>query len=361
MIPVAKPYFNKLEEQYLNEAIKSGMITFHGKFIPEFEDKFKSYLGTNYALSCSNGTTALHLCLLALGIKPGDEVITTPLTYASTAFAISYCGAKPIFVDIGEDWNIDTTLIENSITSNTKAIIAVHLYGHACDMANIMKIAKKYNLYVVEDCAEALGAKSVKNLHTVKVGSIGDISSFSFFGNKIITTGEGGMVVTNNENLYEKAKYYCCQAQSNIRYYHTDIGYNYRMTNLQAAIGVAQLEKLSLILDRRKVIRDQYNKNLSGLSLKLMSSSNHDVNWLYSLEIEERNILCNRLSKVGIDSRPFFMPLHSMPMYLSKSNFPKAELCSNLGINLPTFCDLTLDEVDIISSIVRKHAELYHS
>jgi perosamine synthetase len=358
MIPVSKPYFDGKEAEYLQDAINSGYLTWHGKFVKLFTDKFAEYTGVDYAIACNTGTSAIHLCLLALGITTGDNVITTNLTFASTVFAISYCGATPVLVDIGDDWNIDVNKIEERITPKTKAIIAVHLYGHPCNMPAIMQIARKHNLYVVEDCAEAIGAKSGDKLVTKKVGSIGDIAAFSFFGNKVITTGEGGMVVTNNKDLAGKVEYYTNQAQVG-RYYHTDVGYNYRMTNLQAAVGLAQLEKIGLILDRRRLLRDRYNSNLSGLGLKLMPSEFNDINWLYSLEVYRRDELIDRLSKLEIDSRPFFRPMDSLPMYKTDFKFPKSLEASENGINLPTYCDLSYDNIDMICTVIRKHVKLY--
>jgi len=358
MIPVSKPYFDNKEEEYLQDAIKSGYLTWHGKYVNLFAEKFAQYIGVDCAIACNTGTSAIHLCLLALGITTGDEVITTNLTFASTVFAISYCRATPVLVDIGDDWNIDVSKIEEKITKKTRAIIVVHLYGHPCNMPAIMQIARKHNLYVVEDCAEAIGAKSGDKLTTKRVGSIGDISAFSFFGNKVITTGEGGMVVTDNEELASKVDFYTNQAQV-ARYYHTDVGYNYRMTNLQAAVGLAQLEKIELILDRRRLLRDRYNSNLSGLGLKLMPSEFNDINWLYSLEVYRRDELIDRLNKLSIESRPFFRPIDSLPMYKTDLKFLKSLEASENGINLPTYCDLSFDEIDLICTIIKKHVRLY--
>ncbi|NQU99168.1 MAG: DegT/DnrJ/EryC1/StrS aminotransferase family protein, partial [Parcubacteria group bacterium] len=242
MIQVSKPSLGREELNNVMEAIKSSWISSKGKFITEFEENFAEYCGVKYGIATANGTVALHLALKALKISKGDEVIVPDLTFIATANVVTYCNAKPIFIDSNPDyWCIDPEKIEEKITTKTKAIIPVHLYGHPCDMDAITKIAKKYGLYVIEDAAEAHGA----GYKGKKVGSFGDISCFSFYGNKIITTGEGGMCLTNNQKLAERMKILRDHGMSpDKRYWYDVIGFNYRMTNIQAAIGVAQLKKI---------------------------------------------------------------------------------------------------------------------
>lgn len=351
-ISVANPIFNGNEKKYLNDCIDTGWISSNGKYVNKFEEEFAKYCGTSYAVTCMNGTVALHLALMALGIKEGDEVIVPTLTYIATANSVKYCGATPVFVDSEPyTWNIDPNKIEEKITNKTKAILVAHLYGQSTDMDPIMEIAKKYNLYVIEDAAEAHGALYKGK----KVGSIGHVGCFSFFGNKIITTGEGGMITTNDKNLVEKMKLLRAQGvDPNKRYWHNVVGYNYRMTNMQAAIGLGQLENIDWHLEQRQRICRLYNENLKGLedyidTHKQMSWARH-VYWMYSIVLKEkcqisRDELMNKLADNEIDTRPIFYPMHTMPPYKESGNYPVAEKLSLNGINLPTHA--LLEEEDI--------------
>lgn len=345
-IPVAEPMLDDKELEYATDAIKSGWISSKGSYIKKFEEKFAEYCGSNYAVSCNNGTSALHLALLALGIKEGDEVILPTLTYIATANVVKYVGAKPVFVDTKkEDWNMDPEKIESRITPKTKAILCVHLYGVPCDMNQIMDISKRKNIFVVEDCAEAHGAKYFEK----KVGSIGDIGCFSFFGNKIITTGEGGMCVTNRKDLVEKMELFRNQGMSKKRrYWHDEVGYNYRMTNIQAAIGLAQLEKIDRFLSIRKEHENLYKKfleNVNGIEFYKEKKDINNVSWMHSILVDKRDELINFLEKRLIETRPFFFPVHTMSPYLTKENFPNSEKFSKRGINLPS--STNLNEKDI--------------
>ncbi|EFG9803382.1 GDP-perosamine synthase RfbE/PerA, partial [Escherichia coli] len=239
--PVYQPSLTGKEKEYVNECLDSTWISSKGNYIQKFENKFAEQNHVQYATTVSNGTVALHLALLALGISEGDEVIVPTLTYIASVNAIKYTGATPIFVDSdNETWQMSVSDIEQKITNKTKAIMCVHLYGHPCDMEQIVELAKSRNLFVIEDCAEAFGSK-YKGKY---VGTFGDISTFSFFGNKTITTGEGGMVVTNDKTLYDRCLHFKGQGLAVHRqYWHDVIGYNYRMTNICAAIGLAQLEQ----------------------------------------------------------------------------------------------------------------------
>jgi perosamine synthetase len=267
MIPVSMPQLSGNEEKYVLECLKSGWISSAGSFVTRFEEAYANYIGTKYATSCSNGTAALHLALLACGVGPGDEVIIPDLTFAATANAVLYCGAKPVLVDVEEKtWNIDPVLVENVMTSKTKAIIAVHLYGNPCDMDALMAIAERHKVYVIEDAAEAHGAV----YRGRKVGGIGHIGCFSFYGNKILTTGEGGMCVTNDKKLLDTME--LCKnhgMKKERRYFHEVIGFNYRLTNIQAAIGLAQLEQLPAFIKERSRVTQQYQKSLAGKKLPL--------------------------------------------------------------------------------------------
>src|SRR5687768_2465403 len=261
-IPISKPSITELEIEYVSEAVRSTWVSSLGKYIDRFEKEFAEFCECKYAISLCNGTVAIHLALIANQIGPGDEVIVPDLSFIATANAVLHAGAKPVFIDIECDsLCMDANLIENAITPNTKAIMPVHLYGHPAQMDTINQIAAKHNLIVIEDAAEAHGAL-FKNR---KVGSWGQCSTFSFYGNKNMTTGEGGMITTNDPGLYEKCKYLRDHAMSKEkRYWHTEIGYNYRMTNVQAALGCAQLSRIESFLEKRREIFNQYSEALSG-------------------------------------------------------------------------------------------------
>jgi len=249
---VSIPSIGLIEKKYINDALKRNEISgFFGSYIKKFEKSFSNFCGSKFALSVNSGTTAIHLGLLAVGIKKDDEVIVSTLTNMATIFAILYIGARPILIDIeDETFNIDTKLVENKITKKTKAILIVHLFGHPVDMKKIMQLKKKYNLKIVEDCAEAHGATYLGK----KVGSFGDAGCFSFYANKIITTGEGGMVTFNNRIYFDKAKNLKELAFGRKdKFMHADIGYNYRMTNLQAALGLGQMKKINHFIKNIKI------------------------------------------------------------------------------------------------------------
>ena len=352
-IPISQPSITNKEIEYVTNAVKSGWVSSLGEYIDKFEKKFAEFCGVKYALATSNGTTALHLALVALGIKEGDEVIIPDFTFIATANAVKYTGAKVVTVDIEEDTLcINPKEIEKAITPNTKAIIPVHLYGHPANMEEINKIAKKYNLFVIEDAAEAHGAE----INGKRVGSFGDVGIFSFYGNKIITSGEGGMITTNNKELYEKMKYLRDHAMSKEkRYWHTEIGYNYRMTNLQAALGVAQLERIEELLEKKREIFEwyrEYLKDIPNIKLNFQKNGFKNVYWMICLEVigyneAKRDNLMKKLKEKGIDSRPFFYPISDMPMY-EKANTPITHKVYQRGINLPSYYDLTKKEVKYI-------------
>lgn len=355
--PVYKPFIGENEKKYVNECLDSTWISSKGKFIPLFENKFSEYVGCDYSTTCTNGTVALHLALLALDIKETDEVIVPTLTYIASVNAITYVGAKPIFVDSENDyWQMDTRKVEEKITSKTKAIIVVHLYGHASNMDEIVKIAEKYNLKIIEDCAEAFGTR-YKDKH---VGSFGDIATYSFFGNKTITTGEGGMITTNKEFLYKKILKLKGQGLAeNKEYWHDIVGYNYRMTNISCAIGLAQLERASFILDKKRMIAKHYKDELESLPIVFHKESFECFHsyWMCTILTANEKIrdnLRNYLKENSIETRPVFNPIHKMPMYNILEEFKIADDLSRRGINLPSYPDLDRQNVINICSIIKK-------
>lgn len=354
-IPIAEPWLGKEEEVLLLEGLHSGWISSIGRYIQEFEEEFARFCQVKHAITVSNGTAALHLALVALDIKPGDEIIIPDLTYVATANAIAYTGAIPVPVDVDKyTWTIDPNEIKAKINRRTKAIIPVHLYGHPADMDPIMAIARKYNLFVIEDAAQAHGAMYKNQI----VGSIGTVGCFSFFGNKIITTGEGGMITLNNSTLAEKIRMLKNQGVSKKRkYFHSEIGFNYRMTNLQAAIGLAQLRKVQKVINRKTAIARLYQKFLSPLTplitLPPEAKWAKSVFWLYSILIhhkgsKNRDQLMKALKKSNIDSRPFFYPIHHLPKYESSEKLPISENLSACGINLPSSPNLTDEKIELI-------------
>lgn len=361
-ISIASPILNGNEKKYVDECIDTGWISANGRFINEFEACFAEFCGTRYALACCNGTVTLHLALKALGIGPGDEVIMPTLTYIATANAVKYCGADPVFVDSEPGtWNIDPLAIEEKVTESTKAIIPVHLYGLPCNMDAIREIAEKHGLAVVEDAAEAHGAR----WRGEPVGSMGAIGSFSFFGNKIITCGEGGMLTTNDEKLYNQMKLLRSQGvDPNRRYWHTTIAYNYRMTNLQAAVGLAQLENVAWHLEQRRRVAGLYQKYLPVLdgmvSVQEIPEGAEHVYWMNSVLLKEsvsvgRDAVMAKMENAGIEMRPLFYPMHAMPPYEDKNaHFPVAESLSARGINLPSHGLLTEEQVRYIVNNLRQ-------
>jgi len=358
VIPVSEPNIGKEELKNITQAVKSGWLS-HGNFVDQFENDFARFCQTNYAVSVMNGTAALHLALLTLGVGAGDEVIVPALTFVATANAVSFTGAKAVLVDVDFDtWNINSQHVKAKISSRTKAIIPVHLYGHPADMDPILRLAQKHNLCVVEDAAEAHGA-----LYKNKpVGGLGDIGIFSFYGNKTITTGEGGMLVTNNKKIADRARFLKAHGMSpNRRYYHPEIGFNYRMTNLQAAVGVAQLAQIRKFIQlkrRNAMLYNKYLRQVPGITLPPEKSWARNIYWMYSVLIDDniysisRDKLMSKLQNLGIETRPFFVPLHRMPMYRA-SGFPVADKLSQQGINLPSSTKLTPAEIQKIAIAIK--------
>jgi perosamine synthetase len=354
-IPVANPSLNGNEFKYLTDAFFSSWISSTGAYINKFEEDFSNYSDCTYGISVSNGTVALHLALVALGIGKGDEVIVPDLTFAATINAVLHTNATPVIVDIEENsWCIDPKEIEKAITPNTRAIVPVHLYGQVCDMDEIMLISKKYNLKVIEDCAEAPGA----SFKGKKVGSFGNIGCFSFYGNKIITTGEGGMCVTNDQEISSKMRMLRDHGMDkNKRYWHKYVGFNYRMTNIQAAIGVAQLERIDSIHINRKLFEEKYKDSLNGSLFEFQSDLKNRVRvvWLVSIrainkETKDRYYKAFKLN--GVDARSFFYPLSDMDIYKKycKSYSLNSHKLFETGINLPTYEDI--NQIDKIMKVI---------
>jgi perosamine synthetase len=363
MIPVSEPCLNGNEMKYLEDCVRSGWVSSLGKYITTFEQGFADFCGVKHSVAVSNGTVALHLALVALGIGPGDEVITPTLSFIATANAVHYTNAEVVFADCErETWNIDPNDIEKRITARTKAIIPVHLYGHPADMDPILDIARKHNLLVIEDASEAHGA-----LYKGKcVGSLGKAGTFSFYGNKIITTGEGGIVTTDDDELDTKLRFLRDHAMSaEKRYWHNEIGFNYRMTNLQAALGVAQMEQIEKFIERKRQIAARYILNLQDLSnitLPPEADWAHSVYWMFSILLNPdfpmpRDEFLKQLKAAGVDNRPFFYPIHQMPPYAGDNGtFPIADDLSKHGLNLPSAVTLSDAEIDSICEIIHSLA-----
>ena len=349
-IPIAEPDIGTEELQNVTEAVKSGWISSKGPFIGEFERNFSNYIGAKYGVATSNGTTALHLALVALGLGKGDKVLVPSLDFVAVANAVTYTGAEPVFIDSHPKyWCMDPSKLK--IDKNTKAIIAVHLYGHPCDMSEIQKVANDHGLFVLEDCAESHGAE----YNGKKTGQFGIISCFSFYGNKIITTGEGGMCLTSDEELAEKMILLRDHGMNRAKkYWHDVIGYNYRMTNLQAALGVAQLNKIERLIEKKRSIANTYKGLLQDLQKTSSVSFSPEmpwaksVYWLFSILVDpsRRDRLINYLEKQGIESRPFFYPSHILPPYNHNLSLPISEKLSAMGVNLPSGAKLDEKQIE---------------
>jgi perosamine synthetase len=350
-LPVAEPMLDGNEREYVMRCLESGWISGSGEFVNLFEQQFAEYCGTRHAITVANGTVALHLALLALDIGPGDEVIVPDLTYIASANAVTYCGAKPVFVDVDPvTWCIDVGDVERKITPATRAIMPVHLFGHPADMDPLCTLASAGNIHVVEDAAEAHGAEYKHR----RIGGHGTIATFSFYGNKIITSGEGGMITTNDDVLAQRMRILRGQGMDpNRRYWFPTIGFNYRMTNVQAAIGVAQMERINYFVDRRRWVARMYQQHLEHTDITLPTEAAwaKNVFWLYSVCVPEdvdRDAIMADLAELGIETRPFFVPMHACPPYLDQEGdrrYPVSTRIANRGISLPS--SATLDEGDI--------------
>lgn len=372
-IPVNEPLLGRDELRLVGDCIRSNWISSQGRYLKEFEEGFAAYCGVAHGISVTSGTAALHLALLTLGIGPGDEVLLPTLTMAASAFAVSYCGATPVFLDSeAETWNIDPEAAEGYLRrqaksgkKKVKALLVVHLYGHPADMDRLREIADRYSLFLVEDAAEAHGAEYKGR----RCGGLGDLGCFSFYANKIITTGEGGMVVTDNPRLADKARRLKDLAHSeHQRFLHTDLGYNYRMTNLQAALGLAQLRKIDRhIRIKRRLARAyaQELKGIPGLRLPTEKPWAFSVFWMYALTVEEpfglsRDRLMAALKERGVETRSFFVPMHQQPVYAQGGlpcrrfgPYPVADEASQKGLYLPSGLTLTRAQIRYVAEQLR--------
>ena len=362
-ISLAKPELSGNEIKYLNDCIKTGWISSNGLFVKKFQDKFSKYTKIKNCLAVSNGTTALHLALKTIGITSNDEVIVPNLTFASPVNTIIHCGGKPVFVDVKENtYCINDELIEKKITKKTKAIIVVHLYGHPANLNKIVKLAKKYKLYLIEDCAEALGS-FFEGKH---VGNFGDIATFSFFGNKLITTGEGGMIGFKSKILREKAEILKDHGMSKkLKYWHTEVGFNFRLTNIQSAIGLAQMERIEWFLNNRLTLVKNYNtilKNLDFIELPGEYGKVKNSYWLYTIRLKNsyfkfKDKLLKYLVSNKIEARPIFYPMHLMPPYKKfikkKNKFPVSLKLFNSSISLPSAFDVTKKDIKKIFELLK--------
>lgn len=358
MIPIYKPDLSGNEKKYLNECVESTWISSKGKFIEKFEDKFCKFTKSPYATTVSNGTVAIHLALKALGIGKDDEVIVPTLTYVASVNPIVQVGARPVFIDsLKTSWQLNPEDLKRKITKKTKAIMVVHLYGQAADMDAIMTLANENNLLVIEDCAEAFGS-TYKGKH---VGTFGDIGTFSFFGNKTITCGEGGMVISKSEDINARMKHLKNQGVSyEKQYWHDEVAYNYRMTNMQASIGLAQIERAEEFIQRKREIAALYKEYLSNTPIEIHNEQEDTYHsyWMVSILVNssrDRQNLQDYLMEEGIETRPLFYPVHTMPMYKEEQCFPIAEDLGSRGLNLPSWPGLKNNEIRYICAKIKEY------
>ena len=363
--PVSIPYISQKDINSVNKSLKDGWISSDGPNVEKFEKKFSKYVERKYSIAVSNGTAALEIAIKALDIKKGDEVLIPNFTIISNALAVIKQHAKPVLIDCSADnWNIKVEDIEKKINKKTKAIIVTHIYSFANDMDKIMKICRKKNIFVIEDAAEVLGLK----YNNKKCGSFGDISTFSFYANKQITTGEGGMISVNSQKLYNKCKSLrnLCFGKIN-RFNHDDIGWNYRMTNIQASLGLSQIKNINRIVKRKMEIGKKYYFNLfKNKYIKILSPKNtnsKNIYWVVGIVIKNKKSLAidvaKKLKKFGIMTRPFFWPMHEQDIFkkmklFKKGNYPNSSYIARYGLYLPSYYKLRNNEVDYISKIVNK-------
>jgi len=360
MIPIMGPLIDHQEIDRVMDCLNTGWISSQGKYIAAFEKAFAEFCQTRFGVATSNGTTALHLSLVTLGIGPGDEVIVPALTFIATANVVVHAGAIPVFADVSEEtWTLDPEQVESRITERTKAVIPVHLYGHPADMNPLLELAVRNAFWVVEDAAEAHGAE----YNGKKVGGLGHLGCFSFYGNKIISTGEGGMIVTNDPDWADRARILRDHGMSKERkYWHPLVGFNYRLTNVQAAIGLGQMTKLEVILEKKRQIAQYYHEKfaeVTGVVLPPEASWAKNVYWLYSVLLKpevnkNRDELIHFLARAGVETRPLFYPIHTMPPYLGNGSFPVAEKISARGISLPSGSGLTWGQIDTVVALVQE-------
>lgn len=370
-IPVNIPLLDGNEKKYLNECMDTGWISSEGPFVKRFEDNFSGRMARKYGVAVANGSVALDAAVVALGIGAGDEVIMPAFTIISCAAAIVRAGAKPVLIDSDPvTWNMDVSLIEGKITPKTKAIMVVHIFGLPVDMAPVLALAQKYNLKIIEDAAQMHG----QTYKGKQCGSFGDVSTFSFYPNKHITTGEGGMIVTDNPAIADK-----CRSLRNLcfkpeqRFVHDELGWNFRMTNLQAALGVAQVERLDEFVLRKRRMGHRYSELLEGIqSLQLPLKETHyaqNIYWVYGLMLDDRVPFnaaeaMRLLAEKNIGCRPFFWPMHEQPVFMkmgwySGESYPVAEKMGRRGFYIPSGLGLSIEQVETVAEAVREVFEVY--
>lgn len=372
-IPVSKPLLDEADAQAVFEAVKRGDVSgLGGPELKKFEESFASFVKAPFAVSTTSCYTALHLAMATVGIGPGDEVLVQAFTNMSTVFPIVYLGAKPIAIDSEKDtWNIDPALLESKITPRTKAIVVVHIYGHPVDMDPIMAIAKKHKLFVVEDAAEALGAE----YKGTPVGAIGDVGCFSFLANKFITTGEGGMVTLKDPKLYERAKMLRSLAfGKENKFMHQDFGYNYRMTNIQAALGLSQMNKANQIINKKREIAHYYLKafqDVPDLILPIEKPYAKNVYWMFTIILSGRHIgqrkqIMAALKERGVDARETFIPLNGQEIFIkkglvNKDDCPVANSLGENGFYLPSGPNISSEELEYVANNFKEVVKKYHN
>jgi perosamine synthetase len=365
VIPISEPLLDEQAMAYVREAVKSGWISSEGRFITEIERHWAEYCGVSHGIAVSNGTAALEVAMAALALPSESEVILPSFTIISSVAAVIRAGCRPVLVDCESDtWCLDVAQVKHKITSKTRAVMPVHIYGHMAEMNQIMELARKYGLAIIEDAAEAHGAE----YHGRRAGGIGTMGCFSFYANKIVTTGEGGMVVTNDSKLAERLRSLRnLSFRSDQRFMHTELGYNFRMSNLQAAIGLAQIEAIEDHLTHKRRIAALYSERLrkiKGLRLPVERSGVKNVYWMYGVVLDDTvpfdaATFAVRLKELGIDTRPFFLGMHEQPVLRERNlfvgeSYPVTERLARRGLYLPTGLRLTEVEIDMVSSAVQK-------
>ena len=374
MIPVNEPKLGKREIEYVSDCVRSGWVSSAGRYINEFEERLAAYCGRRYGIAVSSGTAALQLAVASLGLEPGDEVIMPTFTIISCPLAVIYNGGTPVLVDSDpHTWCMDVHQAKAKITSRTRAIMPVHIYGHPVDMDPLLELADKYGLVIIEDAAEAHGAEYLSRRITSqpnwrRCGSFGALSCFSFYANKLITTGEGGMVLTDDPQLAEKSRSLrnLC-FQSNRRFYHEELGFNFRLTNLQAALGLAQLGRIDEIVARKRWMGQEYSnrlKDIEALQPQVQERWARSVYWMYGIVLSEEIAMgvdrfSQRLREIGVETRPFFLGMHEQPAFHKRGlflneHYPTAERLSRQGLYLPSGLALTEHQLVQVCDAVRE-------
>jgi len=374
VIPVNEPLLGQRESEYLLECLRTGWISSAGRFIDEFEQKWAAYCGRKHGVAVSNGTAALQVAVDALELEPGDEIILPTFTIISCAVAVINSNCVPVLVDSDpETWCMDVTQIEKKITPRTRAIMPVHIYGHPVDMDPLQCLAAKHGLAIIEDAAEVHGAEYLAGRNAPdpvwrRCGSFGNLSCFSFYANKLITTGEGGMVLTDNDALAEKARSLRNLAfQSRRRFYHEDLGFNFRLTNIQAALGLAQLERIEQIIEKKRQMGSEYTERLesvAGLQLPVEKSWARNVYWMYGVVLKESTGMnadqfASKLREKGVETRPFFLGMHEQPVFHKRGLFrderyPTAERIARQGLYFPSGLALTPEQLSQVCDAVKE-------